>query len=322
MDSLSSSTKMKRNKLSVRNQTRFKNTNLITRQKTILKKALELSILCENEIFVIHYDREGNLVNTYPEDQCQVKDIVQRYNSLSEREKLKKNTNLSQFLNKKLVDEKRRSLTDAEEHKKFTKKVGEFKGSLVDQLQILKDLLYSHDHQTEPDAVMSEQNHKFSASSGFFFPNDFSSSLIEEDPLMNFCPPVTDDPVSYHQQQIGSLTNLLMYGDASTCTGQDLISPPVYNSATTTGSSNHQSTFSMFLFNHETATLTQLPNSVSSTFDQGLTPYTNNLTTALHGAQGLNFGCSNNLNTHGFNFGCNNNLYIALTIHKDHYSFG
>ncbi|CAN7132469.1 unnamed protein product [Brassica rapa subsp. narinosa] len=320
MDSLSSSTstKMKNNnKLSVRNETRFKKSFLLLREKTVLKKALELSILCDNDICVIHYDREGNLVNTYPEDQCQVKDILERYNRLSDREKIKKNTNLSQFYNKKLVDEKRRSLTDAEERKKFTKKVGEFKGSLVDQLLVLQDraryLLYSQDHQTEPDqsrclAAMSEQNHNFSApSSGFFPHNDFSSSLIDEvDPLMNFCPPVIDNLVSDHQQQIGSsLTNLLMSGDAST----------------PAGSSNHQSKFSMFLFNHETATFTQLPNSVSSSFDQGLTPCSNNLITASHGAQdynfgygnnlnaqGFNFGCSNNLNTQGFNFGCNNNL--------------
>nr|VDD60046.1 unnamed protein product [Brassica oleracea] len=163
---------------------------------------------------------------------------------------------------------------------------------------------------------MSEQNHNFPApSSGFFPHNDFSFSLIDEDPLMKFCPPdplmnfsplVINNPVSDHQQQIGSsLTNLLMSGDAST----------------PAGSSNDRSKFSMFLFNHETATVTQLPNSVSSSFDQGLTPCSNNLVTASHGAQdynfgygnnlnaqGFNFGCSNNLNTQGFNFGCNNNL--------------
>ena len=155
---------------------------------------------------MIHCDREGNLVNTYPEDQCQVKDILKRYNRLSDREKIKKNTNLSQFYNKKLVDEKRRALTDAEERKKFTKKVGDFKGSLQDQFLILqdraRDLLYSQDHQTEPDqsrclAAMSEQNHNFPApSSGFFLHNDFSFSLIDEDPLMKFCPPVIDNLVS------------------------------------------------------------------------------------------------------------------------------
>ncbi|KAH0872260.1 hypothetical protein HID58_069622, partial [Brassica napus] len=162
--------------------------------------------LAANEICVIHCDREGNLVNTYPEDQCQVKDILKRYNRLSDREKIKKNTNLSQFYNKKLVDEKRRALTDAEERKKFTKKVGDFKGSLQDQFLILqdraRDLLYSQDHQTEPDqsrclAAMSEQNHNFPApSSGFFPHNDFSFSLIDEDPLMKFCPPVIDNLVS------------------------------------------------------------------------------------------------------------------------------
>ncbi|KAL0696977.1 hypothetical protein Bca4012_064157 [Brassica carinata] len=144
MDSLTSSSSMtkKNTKLSIRNKTRFKNTNLLLREKTILKKALELSVLCDNEICVIHYDREGNLVNTYPEDQRQVKDILERYNSLSDGEKLKKNTNLSQFFNKKLVNEKRRALTDADEHTKFTQKVGEFKGSMEDKLQMLKDMVH------------------------------------------------------------------------------------------------------------------------------------------------------------------------------------
>ncbi|CAH8357780.1 unnamed protein product, partial [Eruca vesicaria subsp. sativa] len=189
MDSLScSSTKMNNNndKLSVRNKTRFKNTNLITRQKTILKKALELSVLCDNEICVIHYDLEGNLVETYPEGQSKVKDILDRYNNLSDREKIKKSTNLSQFCNKKLVDEKKRSLTNAEEHKKFTKKVGEFEGWLVDQFHILqdrfRDLSYSQDdqyHQTTAERdqnpsldVISEKDHNFPASFGFNLAND------------------------------------------------------------------------------------------------------------------------------------------------------
>ncbi|CDY40595.1 BnaC06g02110D [Brassica napus] len=218
--SSSTSTKMKNNnKLSVRNQTRFKKSFLLLREKTILKKALELSILCDNDICVIHYDREGNLVNAYPEDQSQVKDILQRYNNLSDREKIKKNTNLSQFYNKKLVDEKRRSLTDAEERKRFTKKVGAFKGSLEDKLQIVKDrvrdLLYSQDHQTEPD--------------------------------QSPCLDVIGDHVSASSDQY-------LLGPASCATD----------------ASNHESKFSVFLFNHETATFTQLPNSASSSFDQGL----------------------------------------------------
>ena len=220
MDSLSSSstsTKMKNNnKLSVRNQTRFKKSFLLLREKTILKKALELSILCENEICVIHCDREGNLVNTYPEDQCQVKDILKRYNRLSDREKIKKNTNLSQFYNKKLVDEKRRSLTDAEERKRFTKKVGAFKGSLEDKLQIVKDRVRD---------------------------------------------------LLYSQTGSQSFTNLLMSGDhVSASSDQYLLGP----ASCATDASNHESKFSVFLFNHETATFTQLPNSASSSFDQGL----------------------------------------------------
>ncbi|KAG2305078.1 hypothetical protein Bca52824_033783 [Brassica carinata] len=269
--------------LSVRNKTRFKKSFLLSREKTILKKALELSLLCDNEICIIHYDREGNLVNTLPEDQSQVRDILERYNNLSNGEKLKKNTNLSQFYNKKIKDEKKRALTDAEERKKFTKKVGEFKGSLEDKLQIVKDrvrgLLYSQDHHhqttTEPYQspcldVMSEKNHNFPASSSsFFLANDFSSSVIEEDTLMNFSPHDLD--------QQGSFTNLLMSGDhVSTSTGQYLLSPA--SSSTVCSLNNHQSKFPVFLFNHETATFTQLPNSVSSSFDQGFigtSPLTN-----------------------------------------------
>ncbi|KAL0853841.1 hypothetical protein Bca101_058993 [Brassica carinata] len=234
-------------------------------EKTILKKALELSILCDNQICVIHYDRDGNLVNTMPENQSQVKGILEKYRNLSDGEKLKKNTNLSQFYNKKLVDEKRRSLTDAEERKRFTKKVGEFKGSLEDKFHIFCDLLYSQDHQTEQDQspfldVMSQENHKAS-SYGFFPANDFSSSLIEEDPLMYFCPQDLD------QQQ--SFSDLLMSGDhVSTITDQYLLSPA--SSSTVCSFNHHQSKFSVFLFNHETASFTQLPNSASSSFDQGL----------------------------------------------------
>ncbi|KAJ4917512.1 AGAMOUS-like 53 [Raphanus sativus] len=268
---------MKKKKLSVRNQTsRFKKPFLLAREKTMLKKALELSILCDNQICVLHYDREGNLVNTLPEDQSQVTDILGKYRNLSDGEKLKKSTNLSQFYNKKLVDEKKRSLTDAEERKRFTKKVGEFKGSLVDQFHILQDrvrhLRYSQDHHHQPVQdqspfldVTSQKNHNFPEASpyGFFPANDFSSSLIEEDPLMmNFI------PQDLGQQE--SFTNLLMSGDhVSTITDQYLPSPAP--SSTLCSSNHHQGKFSVFLFNHETSTFTQLPNSSSSSFDQGFT---------------------------------------------------
>ncbi|KAJ4917509.1 AGAMOUS-like 53 [Raphanus sativus] len=240
----------------------------------MLKKALELTVLCDNKICVLHYDRDGNLVSTMPEDQSQVTDILDKYRNLSDGEKLKKSTNLSQFYNKKLVDEKKRSLTDAEERKKFTKKVGDFKGSLLDQFRILEDrvrhLRYSqdHHHQTQQDQspfldVTSQENHNFpeASSYGFFPANDFSSSLIEEDPLMNFIPHDLD------QQE--SFTNLLMSGDhVSTITDQYLPSPA--SSSAVCSSNHHQGKFSVFLFNHETATFTQLPNSASSSFHQGL----------------------------------------------------
>ncbi|KAJ4917469.1 AGAMOUS-like 53 [Raphanus sativus] len=256
---------MKKNKLSVRNQTtRFKKPFLLAREKTMLKKALELTVLCDNKICVLHYNHDGNLVSTLPEDQSQVTDILDKYRNLSDGEKLKKSTNLSQFYNKKLVDEKKRSLTDAEKRKRFTKKVGDFKGSLLDQFRILedrvRDLRCSHDHHHQSPCldVVSDKNHNFpeAYSYGFFPANEFPSSLIEEEnPLM-----MSFGPHDLDQQQ--SFTNLLMSGDhVSTITDQYLPSPAP--SSTLCSSNLHQGKFSVFLFNHETATFTQLPNSAS-----------------------------------------------------------
>ncbi|WZZ15798.1 hypothetical protein YC2023_108887 [Brassica napus] len=101
MDSSSStsSSRNKKVKLSVRKQTLFKKSsiNLLMRQETILKKAGELSTLCGNEICVIHYDRVGNLVRTWPEDESQVQVIAERYSKLTHEEKQKKSTNLSKY---------------------------------------------------------------------------------------------------------------------------------------------------------------------------------------------------------------------------------
>ncbi|KAG2305085.1 hypothetical protein Bca52824_033736 [Brassica carinata] len=59
--------------------------------------------------------------------------------------------------------------------------------------------------------------------------------------------------------------NLLTSGDyVSSITDQYFLS------TASSSTFNHQSKFSVFLFNHETATFTQLPNSASSSFDQGL----------------------------------------------------
>ncbi|XP_048627708.1 agamous-like MADS-box protein AGL93 [Brassica napus] len=210
MDSLSSST-----------STRMKNNN---------KPLVRAFHLCDNDICVIHYDREGNLVNTYPEDQCQVKHIVERYRNLRDGEKIKKKPIFHSSIT-------RNSLT------------------------------------RRGDLLRTQRNAKGSL-------RKLESSRVPWNK-------VTDS-----KRQGSSLTNLLMSGDAS-------------------GSSNDRSKFSIFLFNHETATFTPLPNSVSSSFDQGLTPCSNNLITASHGAQGFNFGCSNNLNTQALTLVQQQSLYMT-----------
>ncbi|AED93649.1 AGAMOUS-like 54 [Arabidopsis thaliana] len=81
---MDSSTSTKKNtKLFVRNQTCFKKsslsssnakktTNLSMREQTMFKKALELSTLCDIEVCVIYYGRDGKLIKTWPEDQSKI----------------------------------------------------------------------------------------------------------------------------------------------------------------------------------------------------------------------------------------------------------
>ncbi|CAN7061265.1 unnamed protein product [Brassica oleracea var. botrytis] len=126
----SSSSRNKKVKLSVRKQTLFKksSTNLLMRQETILKKAGELSTL-----------------RTWPEDESQVQVMAERYSQLTHKEKQKKSTNLSKFLNKKMHDEKKRSPIE------FSQKVQDLEGSLVYKLQLLRDMMLREDHHAEPD---------------------------------------------------------------------------------------------------------------------------------------------------------------------------
>ncbi|KAF2617795.1 hypothetical protein F2Q68_00041547 [Brassica cretica] len=126
----------------------------------------------------------------------------------------------------------------------------------------------------EDQSIMSEQNHNF--------PN-YSS-------------------VPDHQQQ----------SESATSTEQDMSRGDVYDSAAATDQLlNHQSKYSIFLFNHENASFTQLPHSVSSSLQQ---TYYNNLSDnrALLGGQGFNFGFGNNnvstaLPEEQVNFGYYNN---------------
>ncbi|CAH8272479.1 unnamed protein product [Arabidopsis lyrata] len=231
MDS-SMSTK-KKTKLSLRNQTCFKKsslssstakktTNLSMREETMFKKAFELSTLCDIEVCVIYYGRDGELIKTWPEDQSKVRDMAERFTKLNDRERRKKSTNLSLLLRKKILDDN-----------KLSEKVLEMKDSLESGIRVLQDKLklLQPENQIElgQSRVVSSTTNPLS-----------SPSLIED----------------HHQQQSPLMSN----------TEQEL---------STSSLSQHQSKFSVFLYNHDNGSFCQLPNSVSS-FDQS----------ALLGAQG------------------------------------
>ncbi|XP_010424369.1 PREDICTED: agamous-like MADS-box protein AGL93 [Camelina sativa] len=126
----------------------------------MFKKASELSILCDIEVYVIYYDRDGKLIKTWPEDQSKVREMAERFSKLNDRERRKKSTDLSLFLNKKTLKDKKTSfdITD----NKFSEKVLEMEASLESSLRVLQDKLLRLQNQTEPD-----QNPVVS-SAGFF----------------------------------------------------------------------------------------------------------------------------------------------------------
>ncbi|KAG7556760.1 Transcription factor MADS-box [Arabidopsis suecica] len=233
MDS-SMSTK-KKTKLSLRNQTCFKKsslssstakrtTNLSMREDTMFKKAFELSTLCDIEVCVIYYGRDGELIKTWPEDRSKVRDMAERFTKLNDRERRKKSTNLSLLLRKKILDDN-----------KLSEKVLEMKDSLESGLRVLQDKLrlLQPENQTElgQSRVVSSTTNPLSS------------------------------PEDHHQQQ---WTESLVNGVSNT--EQDLSMSSL---------SQHQSKFSIFLYNHDNGSFCQLPDSVSS-FDQS----------ALLGAQG------------------------------------
>ncbi|XP_010461120.1 PREDICTED: agamous-like MADS-box protein AGL93 [Camelina sativa] len=158
-------TKDKTTKLfSVRNRRCFKKqpktTNLALREQTMFKKASELSILCDVEVCVIYYNRDGELVRTWPEDQSKVRDMAERFSKLNDRERRKKSTNLSFFLNKKTLKDKKSSFDIMDN--KFSENVLEMEASLESSIRVLQDKILRLQNQTEPD-----QNPVVS-SAGFF----------------------------------------------------------------------------------------------------------------------------------------------------------
>ncbi|XP_010495414.1 PREDICTED: agamous-like MADS-box protein AGL53 [Camelina sativa] len=146
--------------LSVRNRRCFKKhrslssvskktTNLAAREKTMFKKASELSILCDVEVCVIYYNRDGELVGTWPEDQSKVRDMAERYSKLNDSERRKKSTNLSQFLNKKTDKKTSLDIND----KRFSEKLLEMEASLESNIRVLQDQhlrVLQNQSQTEP----------------------------------------------------------------------------------------------------------------------------------------------------------------------------
>ncbi|CAH8272378.1 unnamed protein product [Arabidopsis lyrata] len=235
MDS-SMSTK-KKTKLSLRNQTCFKKsslssstakktTNLSMREETMFKKAFELSTLCDIEVCVIYYGRDGELIKTWPEDQSKVRDMAERFTKLNDRERRKKSTNLSLLLRKKILDDN-----------KLLEKVLEMKDSLESGLRVLQDklLLLQPENQIElgQSRVVSSTTNPLSF------------------------------PVDHHQQWTKPLVNGV---------------PNAEKDLSTSSLNQHQSKFSVFLYNHDNGSFYQVPDSVSS-FDQSTS-------TALLGAQG------------------------------------
>ncbi|XP_010493449.1 PREDICTED: agamous-like MADS-box protein AGL53 [Camelina sativa] len=165
MVSSSSSSSM----LSVRNRKCFKpslssvskkTTNLALREKTMFKKASELSILCDVELCVIYYNRDGELVGTWPEDQSKVRDMAERYSKLNDSERRKKSTNLSQFLNKKTDKKTSLDIND----KRFSEKLLEMEASLESNLRVLQD---QHLRVLQNQTEQPDQNPLVS-SAGFF----------------------------------------------------------------------------------------------------------------------------------------------------------
>ncbi|KAG7603611.1 Transcription factor MADS-box [Arabidopsis thaliana x Arabidopsis arenosa] len=173
----------------------------------MFKKALELSTLCDIEVCVIYYGRDGELIKTWPEDESKVRDMAERFSRLHERERRKKRTNLSLFLRKKILDDN-----------KLSEKVLEMKGSLESGLRVLQDklLLLQPENQTKLG-----QNRAVSS---------------------------TTNPFSSPDQQ---WTEPLVNGVSNT--EEDL---------STSSLSQHESKYSVFLYNHDNGSVYQVPDSI------------------------------------------------------------
>ncbi|KAF2592728.1 hypothetical protein F2Q70_00044879 [Brassica cretica] len=163
---------MKINKLLVRKDTIFKKPSSSlynARAATVLKKAFELSELCGVDVCIIWYDREGNLVKTWPEnEEAKVRAIAERYSMLSEEERGKKRNNLSGFLNKKMIRDKKES------------EVSELEDSLRSCLQTLKESLHldqPQDLSSNDSSLINAYHHQASSLSSY--PSSSSENCVD-----------------------------------------------------------------------------------------------------------------------------------------------
>ncbi|KAG2253368.1 hypothetical protein Bca52824_083504 [Brassica carinata] len=173
---------MKMNKLLVRKDIIFKKASSSlynARAATVLKKAFELSELCGVDVCIIWYDREGNLVKTWPEnEEAKVRAIAERYSMLSEEERGKKRNNLSGFLNKKMIRDKKESLRKRDN--KFFQEVSELEDSLQSCLQTLKESLHldqPQDISSNDSSLINAYHHQ--ASSLLSYPSSSSENCVD-----------------------------------------------------------------------------------------------------------------------------------------------
>ncbi|CAF2186817.1 agamous-like MADS-box protein AGL53 [Brassica rapa] len=174
---------MKMNKLLVRKDTVFKIASSAlynARAATVLKKAFELSELCGVDVCIIWYDREGNLVKTWPEnEEAKVRAMAARYSMLSEEEKGKKRNNLSGFLYKKMIRDKKESLRKRDN--KFFQEVSELEDSLQSCLQTLKESLHldqPQDLSSNDSSLINVYHHQ--ASSLLSYPSSSSENCVDD----------------------------------------------------------------------------------------------------------------------------------------------
>ncbi|VVB15227.1 unnamed protein product [Arabis nemorensis] len=216
----------------------------------MFKKAYELSTLCDIKVWVLYYGRDGELIKTCPENKTKVRDMTERFSQLTDIEKRKKSSNLSEFLAKKMSKDKK------DDFNKFTQKLLEMKYSLERCLPILQEQSTMNrtiveSSQCELPPILQDQLPPH---------EEVSSDYGIPQPLINSSTsPVVDPP---HHQWTEPLVRLM-------------------------SSMNHHhdhKKFSIFLYNHENGNFTQL----ASSFDQSFKNLSSTDLLGAHGFGGWN----------------------------------